>query len=77
MEKKGLSKESDVQFWLAIALMNLERWDEATRAFRAAERIDRRKQKSVRQYIRYISGEKRRQQELRRMAEETERALAS
>ncbi len=77
LEKKGLTKESDVQFWLAIALMNLERWDEATRAFRAAERIDRRKQKSVRQYIRYISGEKRRQQELRRMAEETERALAS
>lgn len=77
LEKKGLSKESDVQFWLAITLMNLERWEEATKAFRASERIDRRKQKSVRQYIRYISGEKRRQQELRKMAEESKRALAS
>ena len=77
LEKKGLSKEADVQFWLAITLMNLERWDEATRAFRAAERLDRKKRKTVRQYIQYITGEKRRQEELRRMAEDTEAALAA
>ena len=77
LDKKGLSKEADVQFWLAITLMNLERWNEATRAFRAAERLDRKQRNTVRQYIRYITGEKRRQEELRRMAADTEALLAA
>lgn len=70
--KKGdLRKPADAHFWLGISLMQLERWDEATRSFREASRKDKAKQKQARQYIRYISGEKRRQAELKKMLEES------
>jgi len=58
-----------VNFWLGISLMQLERWDQATRAFRESSRKDKKKQKQARQYIRYIAGEKRRQRELKKMLE--------
>lgn len=67
--KKGdLSKPRDVEFWMGISLMQLERWDEATKAFRSASK-DKQKAKSCRNYIRYIKGEKRRLAELRKMLE--------
>ncbi len=67
--KKGdLNKPRDVEFWMGISLMQLERWKEATSAFRAAAK-DKKKAKSCRQYIRYIKGEQRRQKELRKMLE--------
>jgi tetratricopeptide (TPR) repeat protein len=68
LEVGDIKNVADVQFWLAISLMNLEKWDDATRAFRAAGK-DKKKSKTVRQYIQYISGEKRRQSELRKMLE--------
>lgn len=60
----------DVNFWYGISLMQLERWDQATNAFRASAKADKKKAKSTRNYIRYIKGEKRRQEELRKMLEE-------
>ncbi len=68
-DKGGLDKPADVAFWKGISLMQLERWDPATAAFRNAARLDKDKDKQARQYIRYIAGEKRRQEELRKMLE--------
>ena len=67
--KRGdLSDPADVSFWMGISLMQLEEWDDATKAFREAAK-DKGMEKSARQYIRYIAGEKRRQEELRKMLE--------
>jgi tetratricopeptide (TPR) repeat protein len=67
--KKGdLNKPHDVEFWMGISLMQLERWDEATKAFRSASK-DKKKAKQCKQYMRYIKGEKRRQAALREMLE--------
>ena len=68
LEEGGLNDIADAHFWLGISLMQLERWDEATRAFREAAK-DKDKAKSARQYIQYIAGEKNRQEELRKMLE--------
>lgn len=57
----------DVNFWYGISLMQLEDWEDAIRAFRAAAKADRSMTKQTTQYIRYIRGEKRRQEELRKM----------
>jgi len=57
----------DVNFWFGISLMQLEDWDDAIKAFRAAAKADRSMTKQTTQYIRYIRGEKRRQEELRKM----------
>jgi len=71
-QKKGkLKDEADVVFWKGISQMQIERWDDATKSFRDAARLDKDKEKQARQYIRYIAGEKRRQEELRKMLEET------
>lgn len=70
-QKKGeLKKPADVVFWKGISQMQLERWDSATKSFRDAIKLDKKKEKQARQYIRYIAGEKRRQEELRKMLEE-------
>ena len=69
LEDRGIRNVSDVQFWLAISLMNLNEWDEATRVFRESGK-DPRKSKMVNQYIRYIKGEKNRLAELERMRKE-------
>jgi tetratricopeptide (TPR) repeat protein len=69
-QKKGdLKKPADAAFWKGISEMQLERWDNATKSFRNASKLDRKKSKQARQYIRYIAGEKRRQNELRKMLE--------
>jgi tetratricopeptide (TPR) repeat protein len=57
----------DVNFWFGISLMQLEDWEDAIKAFRAAAKADRTMTKQTTQYIRYIRGEKRRQEELRKM----------
>jgi len=49
--------------------MSLENWDQASKAFRQASRLDDRIAKQARQYIRYIAGEKRRQEALKDMLE--------
>ena len=71
-QKKGDTDDpDDIAFWKGISLMQLERWDSATRAFRDAAKLgDSRMKKQTRQYIRYIAGEKRRQEELRKMLED-------
>lgn len=70
-QKKGeLKKPADVAFWKGISQMQLERWDSATRSFRDSIKLDKKKEKQARQYIRYIAGEKRRQEELKKMLEE-------
>ncbi|MBD3649479.1 MAG: hypothetical protein HUJ31_18960, partial [Pseudomonadales bacterium] len=66
LDKGDLRDVYDTQFWLGISLMQLERWDEATTAFREAAKDDE-IEKRARQYIRYIDGEKRRQAELKAM----------
>jgi len=67
-QKKGdLKKPGDVAFWKGISQMQLERWDSATKSFRNASKLDKKKSKQSRQYIRYIAGERRRQEELRKM----------
>ncbi|MBT3830794.1 MAG: tetratricopeptide repeat protein [Gammaproteobacteria bacterium] len=69
-QKKGdLKKPGDVAFWKGISQMQLERWDSATKSFRSAAKLDKKKAKQSRQYIRYIAGERRRQEELRKMLE--------
>jgi tetratricopeptide (TPR) repeat protein len=69
-QKKGdLKKPGDVAFWKGISQMQLERWDSATRSFRSAAKLDKKKSKQSRRYIRYIAGERRRQKELRKMLE--------
>ncbi|MGV0034144.1 MAG: tetratricopeptide repeat protein [Candidatus Azotimanducaceae bacterium WSBS_2022_MAG_OTU7] len=69
-QKKGdLKKPGDVAFWKGISEMQLERWDSATKSFRNASKLDKKKAKQSKQYIRYIAGEKRRQEELRKMLE--------
>ncbi len=67
LDSGDLKDEGDVNFWHGISQMQLESWDAATKAFRAAAKADKKMQKQSRQYIRYISGEKRRQEELRKM----------
>lgn len=57
----------DVNFWFGISLMQLEDWDDAIKAFRAAAKADRSMTRQTTQYIRYIRGEKHRQEELRKM----------
>jgi len=70
-QKKGdLRKPADVAFWKGISEMQLERWDTATKSFRDSIKLDKKKEKQARQYIRYIAGEKRRQEELKKMLEE-------
>ncbi|MFP6808598.1 MAG: hypothetical protein VB957_15685 [Pseudomonadales bacterium] len=64
-----LKDAGDVNFWYGISLMQLENWDKATSAFRAASKRDKKMKKQAGQYIRYIKGEKRRQEELRKMLE--------
>ena len=69
-QKKGdLKHPGDVAFWKGISQMQLERWNSATRSFRLAAKLDKKKSKQSRQYIRYIAGERRRQEELRKMLE--------
>ncbi|MBT7372286.1 MAG: hypothetical protein HN816_16670, partial [Gammaproteobacteria bacterium] len=69
-QKKGETKKpGDVAFWKGISQMQLERWDSATKSFRQSAKLDKKKQKQARQYIRYIAGEKRRQAELKKMLE--------
>ena len=69
-QKKGdLKNPGDVAFWKGISEMQLERWDSATKSFRSAAKLDKKKSKQSRQYIRYIAGERRRQEELRKMLE--------
>ncbi|MCS5581956.1 MAG: hypothetical protein NZ777_00425, partial [Pseudomonadales bacterium] len=69
-QKKGdLNRPGDVAFWKGISQMQLERWDSATKSFRSAARLDKKKSKQSRRYIRYIAGERRRQKELRKMLE--------
>lgn len=58
--------ESNVYFWLGISEMQLENWDQSTKAFREAAK-DKDKEKSARRYMKYVAGEKMRQEELRKM----------
>jgi tetratricopeptide (TPR) repeat protein len=57
---------ADVYFWRGISQMQIEDWDPATASFRKAAE-DEDKEKSARRYIKYIAGEKRRQEALREM----------
>ena len=67
-QKKGeLEKPADVAFWKGISHMQLNQWGAATRALRDAEKLDKKKSRQVRQYVKYIASEKRRLEEIRRM----------
>jgi len=68
LDRGELKDQHDVEFWLGISLMQIESWDQATKAFRNASK-DKGKAKQCRQYIRYIAGEKRRLEELKKMLE--------
>ena len=70
LELGGLKKgqDSDASFWMGISLMQINEWDDATDAFRAASK-DKKRAKSAKQYIAYIRGEKRRLAALKEMLE--------
>ncbi len=67
LDDEELDQRSDTFFWMAISHMSLENWNQASKAFRQAGKLDKRLAKQTRQYIRYISGEKRRQAALQDM----------
>ncbi|MDA8627308.1 tetratricopeptide repeat protein [Pseudomonadales bacterium] len=69
LEDDELKSPSDAHFWMAISHMSLENWDQASTAFKAASKLDKKIAKQARQYIRYIAGEKRRQAALKEMLE--------
>ena len=69
LEDDELKSPSDAHFWMAISHMSLENWDQASTAFKAASKLDKKIEKQARQYIRYIAGEKRRQAALKEMLE--------
>ncbi len=69
LEDDELKSPSDANFWMAISHMSLENWDQASTAFKAASKLDKKIAKQARQYIRYIAGEKRRQAALKEMLE--------
>ena len=63
-----LKNERNTHFWLGISQMQLERWDSASKSFREAAK-DKDMEKSAKRYLKYIAGEKYRQEELRKMLE--------
>jgi len=65
---KDVKNESNAHFWLGISQMQLERWDSASKSFREAAK-DKDMEKSAKRYLKYIAGEKYRQEELRKMLE--------
>ncbi len=65
---KGVKNKTNAYFWLGISQMQLERWDSATASFKEAAK-DKDMEKSARRYLKYIAGEKHRQEELRKMLE--------
>ena len=69
LQQGELRNQYEVNFWMAISLMQLERWDEAIRQFRAAGKDQMRKE-SVGQYINYINSERNRQRTLEELGAE-------
>ena len=69
LDDEELKSASDAHFWLAISHMSLENWDQASKSFRSAGKLDKKLAKQTRQYIRYIAGEKKRQAALKEMLE--------
>ncbi len=70
--KKGeLDKPADATFYLGVSQMQLERWGSATKSFRAAARLDKKQEKKSLKYIRYVDGQRRRQEALKKMLEDT------
>jgi len=67
LDTGNLKDLGDVNFWYGISLMQLEDWNRAIVAFRAAAKADKSMTKQTNRYIKYIRGEKRRQEELRKM----------
>lgn len=67
LERGDLRDSREVDFWLGISLMQLERWDDAKRYFNSAAQ-DKDRRERAREYINYINGEVRRQQVLADMA---------
>lgn len=69
LELGGLRSETEVNFWMGISLMQLERWEPAILQFTNAGRDESRKD-TVDQYIRYIRGERNRQRQLAELGAE-------
>jgi tetratricopeptide (TPR) repeat protein len=67
LDDDDLDNRSDTFFWMAISHMSLENWNQASTAFRQAGKLNKRLVKQTRQYIRYITGEKKRQAALKDM----------
>ena len=63
-----VKNKTNAYFWLGISQMQLERWDAASKSFREAAK-DKDMEKSAKRYLKYIAGEKYRQEELRKMLE--------
>lgn len=66
LEVGELRDRYDTQFWLGISLMQLERWDSATNAFREAAK-DEDMADRAKQYIDYIASQKEREKQLKDM----------
>ena len=66
LDRDGLKDIEEVQFWLGISLMQLEKWDDAKKAFTAAAK-DKSRRKTANQYKAYIDNEVKRQAALAEM----------
>jgi len=64
LDKGGLKRTDTANLLLGMALYNLERYADAKRAFRAAQR-DQRSSRTAAQWIQHVSNEEARQEELR------------
>ena len=71
LKKGDLENPADLNFYMGVSQMQQEHWDDATQSFREAARLDKKKEKRSRQYIRYVDGQRRRQEELKKMLEDT------
>lgn len=66
LEKGELKKPADVNFWLAVSQMQLERWEAAIDSFTEAGELDEDKEEQTSNYITYIKGERARLEALDR-----------
>ena len=71
LKKGDLDNPADLNFYMGVSQMQRESWDAATQSFREAARLDKEKEKRSRQYIRYVDGQRRRQEELKKMLEDS------
>lgn len=67
--RKDLRDVAEVYFWMGSSLIQLKDWDKAADAFKEAAK-DPQHAKTATQYLKYVEGEKKREEELKKMLQE-------